>query len=133
MGRPTVGIFARTVDDRLAEVAKSVSKFVAAHASQKMAGFISFLGEDTKENQDKLRDLAKKCALAIPAGISLDGAAGPPYYKINPNVSLVVYVSRSDKVRANFAFTDPPPEEKADLAKQIQPILAAALKVLPAR
>jgi len=121
------------VDDRLAEVAKSVSKFVAAHATQKMAGFISFLGEDTKENQNKLAALAKKCGLTIPAGISLDGVAGPPFYKINPDVPLVVYVSRKDIVRANFVFTDPPPEDKAELAKQIQPILAAALKVLTGR
>ena len=117
----------------MAEVAKSVSKFVAAHATQKMAGFITFLGEDSKENQEKLRNLAKKCSLIIPAGISIDGAAGPPFYKINPDVPLVVFVSRKDTVRANFVFTDPPPEEKAALTKQIQPILAAALKVLTAR
>jgi hypothetical protein len=121
------------VDDRLAEVAKSASKFVAAHAAQKMAGFITFLGEDTKENQDKLVVLAKKCGLTIPAGISVDGVAGPPFYKINPDVSLVVYVSRKDIVRANFVFPDPPPEDKAETSKQIQAVLAAALKVLTGR
>ena len=113
----------------MARVAKAIDKFVAEHKNDRMAGFVTFLAKDNKENRDKLKGLAKKHGISIPLTISID-PKGPRRYKLNEAVPITILVSKRDKVKANFVLAGPAPSGAKAQAKEVEDILAAARKML---
>jgi len=111
-------------------LAKAIDKFVADNKSKRMAALTVLLAENNKANQQKLRELAEQNKISIPLTMSLQGSKGPGAYKLNPDVPLTVLVSRRNRVKANFALADPAPKDEKAQKAEIDPIIAAAQKML---
>ena len=123
-------LFARTLDDRLASLARSANQMVADNADKRMAAFVVFLAENNAANQQKLRDLADKEKIAIPLTIALEGTKGPGAYKLHPKADVTALASRRKKVQANIVLTQPAPADEAACKAQVDQIIAAAKKLL---
>ena len=123
-------LFARTLDDRLASLARSANQMVADNADKRMAAFVVLLAENNAANQQKLRDLADKEKIAIPLTIALEGTKGPGAYKLDPKADVTALASRRKKVQANIVLTQPAPADEAACKAQVDQIIAAAKKLL---
>jgi len=117
----------------LTRLVKAINKFVLANRKKRMAAFVVLLAENSPENQKKLKSLSARNGLAIPLGIALEGSKGPPAYKLSPDVPITVLVANRNRVRANFALTDPAPTDKKEQKKEIKQVLVAAYRMLRGR
>ncbi len=113
----------------MARVVKAIDKFVKEHKKDRMAGFVTFLTKDDKENRDKLKEFAKKHKISIPLTISIDPKGLKPY-KLNKAVPITILVSKRNKVEANFVLAKPAPSDSKAQTKEAEDIIAAAGKML---
>ena len=118
------------MDSRLTRLVKAIDTFVAQHKKQQMRAFVVLLDTNNAENRAKLAAFASKHGIAIPLTMAINGAKGPPAYRLNPQVATTVLVARRNVVRAIFALAGPPPEDGEAQAKEVDDILAAARDTL---
>ena len=114
----------------MTSLVKAIDKFVADNKSKRMVGLVVLLDENNEANRKKLEELAESNKIAIPLTIAVDGAKGPGAYTLNAKVPITVLVSRRNRVKANFALTDPAPKDEEAQKKEAAPILAAAERML---
>ena len=90
-----------------------------------MAAFTVVLTEDADKTEGQLKALAKEAHIkAVPLTL-MEGAAGPPAYKIAKDAEVTVLLWRGLNVKANHAFA------KGQLNKEgIKKILADTSKIL---
>lgn len=104
--RPVVTVFARKNDKRLAALVQELDAIVAKHEENKMAAFVSLLGDDAKTLKDEATKLVKESkAKNVAVVVPVDHQRGPENYKLNPKADLTVLVYKRGRVRANFAMT----------------------------
>jgi hypothetical protein len=102
--RPAVIVFARSMSDPLAKLAKGLDKAIADNKAQELRAWVTFLSDDQTGLDPKLVTWGKKQALRdLPLGVFED-VGGPPTYKLakDADVTVLLYVKR--KVVSNFAF-----------------------------
>jgi hypothetical protein len=102
--RPAVIAFARTPSDALGKLAAGLDKTVADHKQAELRSWITFLGDDSKELQEKIVKWSRTHGLSnLDLGVFED-ADGPPNYKLahDADVTVILFVKR--KVVADFAF-----------------------------
>ncbi len=102
--KPTVMVFARKTDDKLAALAKQLDKHVAKNSDQKLSSFINLLGSDPAALKSEAKEFAAKnelenVALVVPD----DNENGPEEFKINPEAEVTVTIYRNGKVAASHA------------------------------
>jgi len=116
-GRPVVGIFARNVDDKLAEMVRQLDAKVGANEEKQMRAFVVLLTENPDADAKKLEKLAETAKVKnIPLTV-FDGQAGPPEYNIakDAEVNVMMWVGGKVKVNSAFAKGDVTKLEKKDI------------------
>ena len=109
----------------MTSLVKEIDAAVKANQDKKMASFTVVLTDDADKTEEQLKALAKdskieKCPLTL-----MEGAAGPPAYKIAKDAEVTVLLWRGQNVKANHAFG------KGQLNKEgIKKILADTSKIL---
>jgi hypothetical protein len=102
--QPVVSIFAREVNDELAELVKEVDQTVGQNQGKKMAAFVVLLTDDPDADEAKLAALAKQKNIKnVPLTI-YDGIAGPPEYKIAQDADVTVLMWSKNDVKASRAY-----------------------------
>jgi hypothetical protein len=102
--RPAVIVFARTLSDPLARLAREIDKAVGEHARQDLRAWITFLNEDQLHFDAQVVAWSQKHALRhLPLGIFED-VAGPPSYRLSREADVTVLLFVKQKIVANFAF-----------------------------
>jgi hypothetical protein len=102
--RPAVIIFARSPSNSLGKLATGLDKAVSDNKSAELRSWITFLGDDSKELQEKVVKWGRTNGLSnLDLGVFED-ADGPPSYKLaaDADVTVILFVKR--KVVADFAF-----------------------------
>jgi hypothetical protein len=88
----------------LTSLVKEVDATVSANKDKRMAAFTVVLTEDADRTEGQLKALAKEAKIkAVPLTL-VEGAAGPPAYKIAKNAEVTVLLWRGQNVKANHAF-----------------------------
>lgn len=101
-GRPVVSVFARTVDDNLAQLIKQVDYQVGKN--EQMKAFVVLLTDDPDTAEPQLAEWAKKHKIANTPLTIFDGPSGPPDYKIAKQADVSVMMWVDGAVQVNHAF-----------------------------
>jgi hypothetical protein len=128
--RPAVVIFARSLDDSLAQLVRGLDKALIAHKAVDLRAWVTFLAEDQSAMDAKILDWAKRQAIKnVPLGVFED-LGGPPSYKLNRDADVTVLLFVQQKVVRNFAFRvgELKEERIAEVLKAVPEIVRAAKK-----
>ena len=101
-GRPVVTVFARTLDDNLAQLIKQVDYQVGKN--KEMKAFVVLLTDDPDAAEPELAKLAKKHKITNTPLTIFDGPSGPPNYKIAEKADVNVMMWVDGSVQVNHAF-----------------------------
>ncbi len=102
--RPAVVIFARSLDDSLAKLARGLDKALVDHKASDFRAWMTFVNADQTNYDPKVVAWSKKQAIrSVPLSVFED-ADGPPSYKLSRDADVTVLVFVKQKVVANFAF-----------------------------
>ncbi len=124
--KPTVMVFARKADAKLAALAKELEKHVAQNSDQKLSSFINLIGSDAAELKTQAKEFAAKNELENVALVVPDDVTnGPEEFKINPEAEVTVTIYRDGKVAASHAVAP----GKLD-QKEIESIIKDTGKIL---
>jgi hypothetical protein len=109
----------------LTSLVKEIDAAVTANKNKQMAAFTVVLTEDADKTEGELKALAKEAKIkAVPLTL-MEGAAGPPAYKIAKDAEVTVLLWRGQTVKANHAFA------KGQLSKEgIRKVLEDTKKIL---
>jgi len=121
-------VFARKTDDALASLVKQIDAVVAANENQKMASFVTFLGDDPAALKPAVEKLAAEHKIenvALTVATGKDPAAGPKNMKVSPEAEVTVVIYKNRKVEANHALAPGKLNEEA-----IKKIVADTSKIL---
>lgn len=123
--RPTVTIFARTVDDKLAALLKEVDALVSKNASKDMAAFLVVMSDDPAAQEDKLKQLAKDNNLKNTPLTTFEDVNGPRSYRISKDADITVMMWVDGKVQVNEIIkqAELTPEKIASVTAQTSKIL----------
>ena len=101
--RPVVNVFAREVNEDLANLVVAVDKLVSDNEDKKMAAFVTVLSEDADKVAPQLEAIAKKHNIKnVPLTI-FDGESGPNDYKIAKAAGTTVMMWNQGEVKASVA------------------------------
>jgi hypothetical protein len=102
--RPAVVVFARSLSEPLAKLAREIDKAVGENTKQDLRAWITFLNEDQLHFDSQVVAWSQKHALRhLPLGIFED-VGGPPSYRLSGDADVTVLLFVKQKVVANFAF-----------------------------
>ena len=102
--KPTVSIFAREINDELAQLIKKTDQFVGKNKEAKAAAFVVLLTDNPDTAETKLKALAKKHNIKnVPLTI-FDGKAGPKSYNIAKDADVTVVMWNKSSVKANHSY-----------------------------
>jgi hypothetical protein len=123
--RPVISIFARAVDDNLAQLIKEVDTKVGQHADQQLKAFVVLLTDDQENAKTSLAQLAQQKEIKNVPLTVFEGQQGPEDYKISSaaDVSVMMWVESDVKVSRAL----PKGELDKDAVKRI---LADSSKIL---
>jgi hypothetical protein len=99
-----VAIFARTIDDDLTGLVKEINAAVEKNQDKKMAAFAVVLTEDADKTEEQLKALAKSAKIDKVPLTLVEGAAGPPDYKIAKDAEVTVLMWKGLNVKVNHAY-----------------------------
>jgi hypothetical protein len=103
-----------------AGLARGLAAYAATRKDDLAAGVV-WLQADRSKAEQFLKQARNSLALAVPVGVSPDGAEGPGSYGLNRNVSITVVMGKAGKVTSNFALVQPAladgPKILADVVK----------------
>jgi len=102
--RPVVSIFAREIDENVANLIKQVDAQVGENGDKKMAAFVVLLTDDADAAEGKLKEVAKKNSIKNVPLTVYDGSAGPSSYKIAKDADVTVMMWNESDVKVNHAF-----------------------------
>lgn len=124
--RPTVIVFARTLNEPLGKLVKKIDGAVKAHPPGELRAWVTMLAEDQAKLDPQVVQWARQHAISnVPCAIFED-TVGPPTYLLAREADVTVLLSVKQKVVANFAYR---PGELSDAA--IADILKALPKIVP--
>jgi len=103
--RPVVSIFAREIDDNVANLIKEVDKQVGANGDKKMAAFVVLLTDDADAAEATLKKVAETNNIKNVPLTVYDGTAGPESYKIAKDADVTVMMWNESDVKVNHAFS----------------------------
>lgn len=103
--RPVVSIFARDIDENVANLIKQVDAQVGENGDKKMAAFVVLLTDDADAAEGKLKEVAEKNNIKNVPLTVYDGSAGPSSYKIAKDADVTVMMWNESDVKVNHAFT----------------------------
>lgn len=103
-GRPVVTIFARDVDENLANLVKQVDKQIEKNKDKQLSAFVVLLTDDPDAAAPKLKTLAEKAKVKHVPLTLFDGQTGPEDYKIAKDAQLNVMMWVGGQVKVNEAF-----------------------------
>ena len=120
-----VAIFTRAITDDLTSLVKEIDAAVKSHEDKKMAAFTVVLTDDADKTEEQLKALAKDAKVEKVPLTLMEGAAGPPKYKIAKDAEVTVLLWKGQKVKVNHAFG------KGQLTKEaIKKVVADTSKIL---
>ena len=109
----------------MTSLVKQIDAAVKENKAKKMAAFTVVLTEDADKTEEALKALHKEAKVETVPLTLMEGAAGPPAYKIAKDAEVTVLLWRGQKVAANHAFG------KGKLDKEgIKKIVADTSKIL---
>jgi hypothetical protein len=123
--RPVVSIFAREMNDDVANLTKQVDAVVGKNADKKMAAFVVLLSDQPEAQEAKLKSVQKSQDLKNTPLTTFDGVAGPPEYKIakNADVTVMMWVDGKVKVNESLKKSELNKEKITTLVKETDQIL----------
>ena len=99
-----MNVFARSLDDNLASLAKKIDQKIRDNTDQNLAGFLVLLTEDPDSAEAQIKIFAEKHGIEkLPLTI-FDGSAGPDEYNIAQEADVTVNMWVELEVQANHAF-----------------------------
>jgi hypothetical protein len=102
--KPAVVIFARSVNDTLAKLVKSLDKAVDENKRADLRVWVTFLNSDQLSLDPRIVQWAQKHGIRnIPMGVFED-ADGPPSYRLSRDAEMTILLFVRQKVVANFAY-----------------------------
>ncbi len=123
--RPVIGIFTRTLDDKLVSLLQQVDKSVAAHEDQKLASFVVLLTDDPAGGEKQLKSFAEKNGITNVPLTVFENTKGPEPYKIAADAEVTVSLWVLGTAKANHAFA----KDKLDKAG-VESVLKDTGKIL---
>lgn len=102
--RPVVTVFTRELTDNVKELVKKIDAKVADNKDKKMAAFVVVLTDDADKVEPKLEALAKDSKISSTPLTIIEGAAGPPEYKLAKDAEVTVMMWVESEVKVNQAF-----------------------------
>lgn len=88
----------------MTSLVKQIDATVKANKAKDMRAFTVVLTEDADKTETALKALAKDNKIETVPLTLMEGAAGPPAYKIAKDAEVTVLMWRGLKVEANHAF-----------------------------
>lgn len=123
--RPVISIFARDVDENLANLIKQVDGEVAKNEDNQLKAFVVLLTDDPEAAEEKLAKVAKENKIKnVPLTI-FDGVQGPEGYQISNNADVSVMMWVQSDVKASHAL----PKGQLDKAT-VKKIMSDTNKIL---
>lgn len=124
--RPVVTVFTHNPDAKIEELVKKIDKTVGEHERDKMAAFVVVLSDKPKDQEAKLKEIAKKAGgLKNVPLTTFENADGPAEYKLSKDAETTVMMWVEGQVKVNHAFAKGELDDKA-----IEAIVADTSKIL---
>jgi hypothetical protein len=102
--RPAVVVFARSLSEPLAKLARGLDRAMTEHKSAGLRCWVTFLHDDQPALDPKVVQWGQQHAIrSVPLGVFED-ANGPPAYRLAREAEVTVLLFVKQKVIANFAF-----------------------------
>ncbi len=111
--RPVVTVFTRELSDSVKDLVKKIDAQVGENKDKKMAAFVVVLTEDPDAVEPKTEALAKDAKIVNTPLTVVEGAAGPPEYKLNKDAEVTVMMWVDSEVKVNRAFAKGKLDKKA--------------------
>jgi hypothetical protein len=111
--RPVVTVFTRELTDNVKDLVKKIDAKVGENKDKKMAAFVVVLTEDPDAIEPKLKTLAEDAKIANTPLTIVEGAAGPPEYKLSKDAEVTVMMWVESEVKVNQAFAKGKLDKKA--------------------
>jgi hypothetical protein len=111
--RPVVTIFTRELSDSVKELVKKIDAKVGENKDKKMAAFVVVLTEDPDAVEPRIEALAKEAKITNTPLTLVEGAAGPPEYRLSKDAEVTVMMWVDEKVKVNQAFAKGKLDKKA--------------------
>jgi hypothetical protein len=123
--RPVVTVFARELTDDVKDLVAKIDEKVGSNKDKKMAAFVVVLTENPDAVEPKLESFAKDKKIASTPLTIVEGAAGPPDYKLSKDADVTVMMWVESEVKVNHAFAKGKLDKKAidELVKETAKIL----------
>ncbi len=104
--RPMAVIFTRRIGDDLGRLAERIDRAIARHRDRRLAAVVVYLGPDTADAEQRLKQLAELHHLAFtPLTIYKDSAVRlANQLHISPRASLTVVFCRDTAVQESLSF-----------------------------
>ena len=123
--RPVVTVFTRELNDTVKDLVTKIDEKVGANKDKKMAAFVVVLTEDPDAVEPKLVALAKDAKITSTPLTIVEGAAGPPEYKLSKDAEVTVMMWVESEVKVNHAFAKGKLDKKA-----VDSLIAETKKIL---
>lgn len=123
--RPVVTVFTRELNDTVKDLVKQVDEKVSANKDKKMAAFVVVLTEDPDTVEPKIEALAKDAKISSTPLTIVEGAAGPPEYKLSKEAEVTVMMWVEGEVKVNQAFAKGKLDKKA-----VEKLVSETTKIL---
>jgi hypothetical protein len=111
--RPVVTVFTRELSDSVKDLVKKIDSQVGENKDKKMAAFVVVLTEDPDAVEPKLKALQKEAKIANTPLTIIEGAGGPPEYKLAKDAEVTVMMWVESEVKVNQAFAKGKLDKKA--------------------
>jgi hypothetical protein len=125
-GRPLVIYFLHERTRPSVVLARQVLEHAANRKSDGLEAGLALLAEDAAAMEEWVKIATQSLPRGVPIGISTDGAAGPPAYNLNRNVVVTIIIAKDNRVVANFALTQPTPDDAPKITEAIAAALAGS-------
>jgi hypothetical protein len=123
--KPVVTVFTREVNDTVTDLVKKIDAKVGANKDKKMAAFVVVVTEDADKVEPKLEKIAKDEKITNTPLTIIEGATGPPNYKLAKDAEVTVMMWVDSEVKVNQAFAKGKLDKKAvdELVSETKKIL----------
>src|SRR5262245_32977184 len=111
--RPVVTVFTRELSDSVKDLVKKIDSKVGENKDKKMAAFVVVLTDDPDAIEPKIKSLAKDAKIANTPLTVVEGAEGPPEYKLAKDAEVTVMMWVESEVKVNQAFAKGKLDKKA--------------------
>lgn len=111
--RPVVTVFTRELTASVKDLVAKIDAKVGENKDKKMAAFVVVLTDDPDAVEPKIKSLAKDSKIANTPLTIIEGAEGPPEYKLAKDAEVTVMMWVESEVKVNQAFAKGKLDKKA--------------------